>query len=215
MGLRKPVPACAELLHAAARPGGAAACDLCRLADAPDRRRHHGGRPVHRARHHRHHGLELHLRGLWQRLVCRGAVLRAEGRGARHRGRGAGARRKARAAQQHHDRAGRDRLRRHLLLCRPLPDHHHRRRPDRLFRRQKRTQRICRRRPWQCERRRHRQRARRRGAGARPARHRARVARRPVLGGAVVRSHRCDPDDAQVRPTRLARSRCSSPRWRW
>ena len=80
---------------------------------------------------------------------------------------------------------------------------------------QKRTQRICRRRPWQCERRRYRQRARRRGAGARPARQRARAARRPVLGGAVVRSHRCDPDDAQVRPTRSARSRCSSPRWRW
>jgi chromate transporter len=32
-------PACAQLLHAAARPGGAAACDLYRLADAPDPRR--------------------------------------------------------------------------------------------------------------------------------------------------------------------------------
>ena len=34
---REPVPACAELLHAAAGPGGAAARDLYRLAAAPDR----------------------------------------------------------------------------------------------------------------------------------------------------------------------------------
>ena len=64
LDFRKPFSACAELLHAAAGPGGAAACDLYRLADAPDRRRHHGRRPVHPARHHRHHGLELHLRRL-------------------------------------------------------------------------------------------------------------------------------------------------------
>ena len=87
LDLREPVPACAELLHAAAGPGGAAARDLYRLADAPDRRRHHGRRAVHPARHHRHHGAELHLRGLRQCRLRRGAVLRPEGRGAGDRGR--------------------------------------------------------------------------------------------------------------------------------
>ena len=38
----------------------------------------------------------------------------------------------------------RHRLRRDLLLQRALPDHHHRRRRDRIFRRQKRPERICR-----------------------------------------------------------------------
>ena len=43
---------------------------------------------------------------------------------------------KPRAAQPRHDRAGGDRLRRDLLLQRALPGHHHRRRRDRLPRRQ-------------------------------------------------------------------------------
>ena len=44
-------------------------------------------------------GAELHLRGLRQCRLRRGAVLRPEGRGARDRGRGGGAHRQARAAQ--------------------------------------------------------------------------------------------------------------------
>ena len=47
--LREPVSACAELLHAAAGPGGAAARDLYRLADAPHAGRPSGGRIVHPA----------------------------------------------------------------------------------------------------------------------------------------------------------------------
>ena len=43
-------------------PGGAAARDLYRLADASHARRPHGRRPVRPARHRRHHGAELRLR---------------------------------------------------------------------------------------------------------------------------------------------------------
>ncbi len=206
MDLREPVPACAELLHAAAGPGGAAACDLCRLADAPDRRRHHGGRAVHvpgiiaimaLSIVYAAYGKVWYVEALFFGLKAAVLAIVIE----------ALVRVGKRALRNNIMIAlGRDRLRRHLLLCRPLPDHHHRRRPDRLFRREKRTQRVCRRRPWQCEGCRYRQRARRRGAGARPARHCARAARRPVLGGAVVRSHRCDPDDTgcgqHLRPDR-------------
>src|SRR5215217_2061681 len=42
LGLREPVPARPELLHAPARPRGAAARHLHRLADAPHARRRHG-----------------------------------------------------------------------------------------------------------------------------------------------------------------------------
>ena len=47
-----------------------------------------------------------------------------------------------------HDRARGDRLRRDLLLQRPLPDHHHRRRRDRLSRRAERPAGIRRGRTW-------------------------------------------------------------------
>ena len=107
LDLREPFPARAQLLHAAAGPGGAAACDLYRLAVAPDRRRHHGRRPVHSARHHRHHGPELYLRGLSAMSASSRRCSSAEGRGAGDRDPGRGPRRQTRAAQPGHDRAGR------------------------------------------------------------------------------------------------------------
>ena len=213
----EPVSACAELLHAAAGAGGAAARDLYRLAAAPDRRRHHGRRAVHPARHHRHHGLELHLRGLRQCRLRRGAVLRPEGGGARDRDPGRGPRRQARAAQPDHDRARGDRLRRDLLFRRAVPDHHHRGRRDRLSRRQKRpaansprssmaaAARSCR----------GRQHARRRTARPCPPQRAARAARQRDLAVAVAGAGRGAPDRRSARPMCSARSRCSSPRWRW
>ena len=120
LDLREPLPACAELLHAAAGTGGAAAGDLYRLAVAPYRRRHHGRRPVHSPRRHRHHGPELRLCRLRQGRIRRGSVLRAEGRGAGDRDPGRVPRRQTRAAQPGHDRAGRHRLRRDLLLQRAV-----------------------------------------------------------------------------------------------
>ena len=217
LDLREPVPACAELLHAAAGPGGAAARHLYRLADASHRRRPHGGRAVHPARHHRHHGAELHLRGLRQCRLRRGAVLRAEGRGARDRDPGAGAGRQARAAQQRHAGAGGDRLRRDLLLQRPLPDHHHRGRHHRLSRRQELAGREF-------------AGGEHGGSGKAAAIDSmlgdavpehikpnvgARDPRRRVLACAVAGAGRCDPDHARARPMCSARSRCSSARWRW
>ena len=68
------VPACAQLLHAAARPGSASARDLYRLADASLAGRDHRGRPVRAARHRLDHGAELHLRRLRQCAGRRGAV---------------------------------------------------------------------------------------------------------------------------------------------
>ena len=105
LDFRKPFPARAELLHAAAGPGSAATRDLYRLAAASHRRRHHGRRAVHPARRDRHHGPELHLRGLWQCRLRRGAVLRPQGGGARHRDPGRCSRRQAGIAQPGHDRA--------------------------------------------------------------------------------------------------------------
>src|SRR5436305_6802200 len=75
-----PLSARTELLHAAARPRSAAACDLYRLAAAPDLRGHHGGRPVHPARRDLHHGAELDLRGLRECQFYRGAALWPEDR---------------------------------------------------------------------------------------------------------------------------------------
>ena len=88
LDLGEPFPARAQLLHVVAWPRGAAARYLYRLADAPHARRHHGRGPFRRARHHRHHGAQLRLRGLRQRAFDRRAVLRLEGSGAGHRARG-------------------------------------------------------------------------------------------------------------------------------
>ena len=61
---------------------------------------------------------------------------------------GGGARRQARAAQPGDDRARGDRLCRDLLFQRAVPDHHHRGRRDRLFRRAQRAAGVRRRRAW-------------------------------------------------------------------
>ena len=80
MDRREPLPAGAQLLHPAARPRGAAARHLYRLADAQDQ-----GRPVRRhavraARPDRHHGAVLDLRAARQGHDRPGPVLRPEGR---------------------------------------------------------------------------------------------------------------------------------------
>ena len=61
---RAAISPCTELLHAAARPRGAATCHLHWLAHAWDRRRSHCRRLVHTSRHHLHYGVELRLRAL-------------------------------------------------------------------------------------------------------------------------------------------------------
>ena len=106
----------------------------------------------------------------------------------------------------------RNRLRRDLLFQRPLPDHHHRRRRDRLFRRAKRPAGIC------------RGRARRRRQEAavvdsllgeelpdhvRPSVRRA-LKVSAIWLAAVAGAGGSAPDRARRRPTCSARSRCSS-----
>ena len=200
LDLREPVPACAELLHAAAGTGGAAACDLYRLAVAPDRRRHHGRRSVHPARRRRHHGIELHLRGLWQCRLRRGGVLRTEGGGARHRRPCRGPRGQTRVAQPGDDRARCHRLCRDLLFQRALPDHHHRGGRHRLFRREERTAGIRRHRTWRWrqEGRRRRQPVRRGIARARAPERPPRAARKLGVAAAVGGSGGRTPDRARA-----------------
>ena len=99
---RAPVPAGAELLHPAARPRGAAARDLYRLADAQDQGRAGRRHPVRAAGPDRDHGAELDLRAARQDHGRAGPVLRAEGRRAGDRDRGGAAGRQARAQEQHH-----------------------------------------------------------------------------------------------------------------
>ena len=113
---REPLPAGPQLLHLAARPRGAAARHLYRLADAQDQRRLVRRDAVRAARPGRHHGALLDLRAAGQAHDRRGPVLRAEGRCPRRRGRGRAARRQAGAQEQRHGGAGGGFVRRHLLL---------------------------------------------------------------------------------------------------
>ena len=94
---RAAFPAGAELLHAAARPRGAAARHLHRLADAQDQGRAARRHAVRAAGPARHHGAELDLRAARQGHGGAGPVLRPEGGGAGDRDRGGAARRPARA----------------------------------------------------------------------------------------------------------------------
>ena len=109
MDRRAPLPAGAELLHPAARPRGAAARDLYRLADAQDQGRAVRRHAVRAARPDRHHGAELDLRAARQGHDRAGPVLRPEGRRAGDRGRGGAAGRQARAQEQRHARRWRRR----------------------------------------------------------------------------------------------------------
>ena len=85
---REALPARAELLHAAARPRGAAAGHLHRLADAPHLGRHRGGCAVRAALAVHPDRPELGLCGLWQRALGGRAVLRHQAGGGGHRAAG-------------------------------------------------------------------------------------------------------------------------------
>ena len=87
---REPIPPRAQLLHAAAWPGGAAAGHVHRLADARHARRTHRRRPVHPPRRHCADGPVDHLRGLQRHDVRAGALLRHQTRGHCGRVRGDG-----------------------------------------------------------------------------------------------------------------------------
>ena len=120
-----------------ARPGGAAARDLYRLADAPHARRHHGRRPVRRcpassrswrsATSMRPSATSAIVAALFFGLKAAvlAIVLEAVVRDRQAR----------RSRTNVHDRARGGGLCRHLLLRRAVPDHRLRRRPDRLLRR--------------------------------------------------------------------------------
>ena len=104
---RSAIPACAQLLHAAARPGGAAARDLHRLAPAPYVGRHRCRRLVRAAGHARDAGPELALRSLLCAGTGGGAVLRPQSCGARGRDRSRAAHRPSRVEEPLHGGARR------------------------------------------------------------------------------------------------------------
>ena len=113
---RGAIPACAELLHAVARPGGAAAGDLHRLAPAPYVGRHRRRRIVRAAGHARDAGPELALRSLLCTGTGGGAVLRPQSCSARGRDRSRVAHRPSRAEEPLHGGARRRGLPRDLFL---------------------------------------------------------------------------------------------------
>ena len=144
-------PARAQLLHAAAGPRGAAACDLYRLADASHARRHHGRRAVRLSRHHLHHGAQLRLCRLGQRadrssalfFGLKAAVLAIVLEAVFRIGK-----RSLKNSAMHRARGGR--IRRHFLFQRSVSDHRLRRGVHRLCRRLDRRHGISsQRRPWQ------------------------------------------------------------------
>src|SRR3569833_565218 len=104
---RTALSACPQLLHGAARPGGAAACDLHRLAHAPHGGRHRRRRPLRAALAVHPHCLVVDLYRLWACAGRGGFVLRHQARGHRHRRAGRAPHRLARAQEQ--SRVGRRR----------------------------------------------------------------------------------------------------------
>ncbi len=115
MGRRGAFPARAQFLHAAARPGGAKARDLSRLAAARRARRAGRRHPVRAAGRLRDAGLEPALRARARRLGDRRRAVRHQGRRAGDRDRGADPHRQARAQDRLAARAGGGGLCRHLL----------------------------------------------------------------------------------------------------
>ena len=93
------LPACAQLLHALARPRGAAAGHLHRLADAPHLGRHRGGCAVRAALAVHPHRTELGLRGLRRGELGGRDLLRHQARRRRHRPAGGVAHRRAHAQE--------------------------------------------------------------------------------------------------------------------
>ena len=176
------------------------------------------GDPVRAAGIRRDHGPELALRRAWQGAGGRGAVLRPQGGGAGDRARGGRAHRPPGAAEPGHARARRCRLRRHLLLRRPLPADHPRGRADRSRGSPGRAACLhCRRRAAKA-RRYHDQRCR---IGARRGHARACppgaclvAAGGGRLPAAVARTGPGAAADARRRRRVQPGSRCSSARWR-
>ena len=121
-----------ELLHAAARAGGAAACDLCRLADAWLARRARRRRVVRAARRVGDARPELSLCARARPAAGRGRALRHQGRGAGDRGRGHHPHRQARPENEAADRPRGSGLRRHLCFVGAVSADRDRRRRHRL-----------------------------------------------------------------------------------
>ena len=121
LGLRGPLPARAQLLHVAARPRGAAARNLHRLASASHLGRHSRRQPVHPARHDRDHGPELRLCRLRQGRPGHRVVLRPQGRRARDRPARGRADRQTGAQEPRHARDCGRVLRRHFLSACAVP----------------------------------------------------------------------------------------------
>ncbi len=176
---RRPVPACAELLHAAAGAGGAATRHLSRLADAWRARRARGRAAVHPAGCRGDAGAVGDLRDARRGADRRRAVLRPEMRRARAGGRGAAARRQARPAWRGALGAGGGGLPRAGLLRRALPAGGAGRARHRLCL----PGRLRRRRPWPRE-------GRPAGAARRRHRRRTRPHRPHGAGRAARRAHR-------------------------
>ena len=133
---RTAIPACAELLHAAAGTGSAAAHGVHRLAAASHARRPRRRDVVRAARIGRDHGAVLAVRRARRRAGGGGAVLRPQGGGAGDRA-GSGRAHRPAGAEERRDGGDRGRgLRRHLLLRRAVPADHPDGRADRPCRRQ-------------------------------------------------------------------------------
>ena len=216
---RGPVPARAELLHAAAGTGSAAARGVHRLAAASHARRRRRRDVVRAARIGRDHGAVLAVRRPRRRADGRGAVLRPQGGGAGDRAGSGRAHRPPGAEERGH---GGDRgrgLRRHLLLRRALSADHPDGRADRSCGRQGGARRLPRRRRPFRARHRHdvrcRIRAGRRDAGARPPRSRLVAQSSRDLPAALARPRCRAAPDARERRRVQPRSGCSSARWPW
>ena len=159
----------AQLLHVAARPGGASAQDLHGLADASLARGHYGRRAFSYPRHRQHHGAELHLRRVRQCAGRGGAVFRAQGRGAGNRAARRVSRRQPRPQRLADADAGAGRFYRHLLFGCSLSADCAGSRRDRLLCRACRLDRFSDGRSWQRCARQRREPARRGIAAACPA----------------------------------------------
>ena len=95
MGQREPLFVRSQLLHAVARSRGARACDLHRLAAAPDSRRTACRNSVRAAGTGRAHRTERCVRGVWAARGGSGNFFRPQVRGARCRSGGGGESREA------------------------------------------------------------------------------------------------------------------------
>ena len=123
MARRAALPACAELLHAAAGAGGAKARDLHRLGAARRARRPGGRHPVCAAGRAVHARPEPALRARARRPVDRRRAVRHQGGRAGDRDRSAAAHRQARAEDAAALRARGRGLRRDLLSQRAISGH--------------------------------------------------------------------------------------------